>query len=118
MRLRTDLPSPQQPDLRGIHGGCLYLAWLHRAPPPWPGIVILHGAGSAKENHGDFARQAAASGWAALAYDQRGHGEAKDEMSGAAVGDVARMARFLGALEGVDRSRICARGSSMGGFMA
>ena len=46
-------------------------------PPPWPGIVILHGAGSRKENHADFARLAAANGWAALAFDPRGHGASR-----------------------------------------
>ena len=81
-------------------------------------MVILHGSGSSKENHADFARLCAAGGWAALSYDQRGHGDAVDEMGPAALADVGRMARFLGAVEGVDSARICARGSSMGGFMA
>jgi pimeloyl-ACP methyl ester carboxylesterase len=81
-------------------------------------MVIVHGAGSRKENHADFGRACAAAGWAAVAYDQRGHGEAGDEMSPRAVGDVERMARFLGARDGVDPSRICVRGSSMGGFVA
>jgi dipeptidyl aminopeptidase/acylaminoacyl peptidase len=81
-------------------------------------MLILHGAGSQKENHADFARMCADGGWAALAYDQRGHGEAEDQMGPAALGDVGRMARFLASLDGVDRGRICVRGSSMGGFMA
>jgi fermentation-respiration switch protein FrsA (DUF1100 family) len=81
-------------------------------------MLILHGAGSRKENHGDFGRACAAAGWAGLAYDQRGHGESADEMCPAALGDVAAMAAFLGEREGVDPARVCARGSSMGGFMA
>jgi pimeloyl-ACP methyl ester carboxylesterase len=81
-------------------------------------MVIVHGAGSSKENHADFARLCAAGGWAALSYDQRGHGESADEMGPAALADVGRMARFLGGVEGVDPERVCARGSSMGGFMA
>ena len=60
----------------------------------------------------------AAGGWAALSYDQRGHGDSTDEMGPAALGDVGRMARFLAGHDGVDPARICARGSSMGGFMA
>ena len=80
-------------------------------------MVVVHGAGSRKENHADFGRACAAAGWAALAYDQRGHGESADEMGPEALADVARMARFLGGHEGVDR-RICVRGSSMGGFVA
>jgi len=81
-------------------------------------MLILHGAGSRKENHADFGRLCAESGWAALAYDQRGHGEADDEISPQALGDVARMAALLGSREGVDADRVCVRGSSMGGFVA
>jgi fermentation-respiration switch protein FrsA (DUF1100 family) len=81
-------------------------------------MVILHGAGSRKEKHGNFARMCAASGWAAISYDQRGHGESADEMGPAALGDVAKMARFLASHDRVDPDRICVRGSSMGGFWA
>jgi fermentation-respiration switch protein FrsA (DUF1100 family) len=81
-------------------------------------MVILHGAGSRKENHADFARVCTGMGWAALGFDQRGHGEAEDGMGPQALGDVGAMARFLGSLDGVDDRRVCTRGSSMGGFMA
>jgi pimeloyl-ACP methyl ester carboxylesterase len=81
-------------------------------------MVILHGAGSRKENHADFARACLERGWAALTFDQRGHGDSEDEMAPAALGDVGRMARLLAATEGVDPGRICVRGSSMGGWMA
>ena len=102
----------------GVEGGRPYLLWRPRTSPPWPGMLVIHGAGSRKENHADFARAGAARGWMALAYDQRGHGAASDEMGPAALADVTRMARFLGAIDGVDAGRICARGSSMGGFVA
>jgi uncharacterized protein len=107
-----------QPAELGVHQGRPYMLWLPDSEPPWPGIVILHGAGSRKENHGDFGRSCAASGWAAIAYDQRGHGEAPDSMSPAALGDVATMAALLAARDGVDPGRVCVRGSSMGGFLA
>jgi len=102
----------------GVHEGRPYMLWLPASPPPWRAMLILHGAGSRKENHGDFGRACAASGWAALAYDQRGHGESEDAMSPEALADVGRMARLLAAIGGVDAARICVRGSSMGGFMA
>ncbi len=114
MRLRT----PQQPDERGVHEGRPYWLWLPEAEPPWPAMVILHGAGSAKENHADFARFCAASGWAALSYDQRGHGESADAMGPQAVDDVGRMATMLATRPGIDPRLICVRGSSMGGFLA
>lgn len=114
MRLRT----PHPPDREGVHAGRPYWIWLPRTGPPWPGMVILHGAGSAKENHADFGRLCAANGWAALSYDQRGHGESLDEMSPAALGDVGRMAALLGSVDGVDAGCVCVRGSSMGGWLA
>jgi dipeptidyl aminopeptidase/acylaminoacyl peptidase len=101
-----------------VHRGLAYALSLPEDPPPWPAVLIVHGASSRKENHADFARLCAAGGWAALSYDQRGHGDSADEMGPAALADVGRMARFLAAAEGVDPARICARGSSMGGFMA
>jgi dienelactone hydrolase len=116
--IRRTLPSPEGPSVRGEHEGRPYWLWLPQGDGPWPGMLILHGAGSRKENHADFARMCRAGGWAALSYDQRGHGESADEMGPAALGDVGRMARFLAGVEGVDGDRICARGSSMGGFMA
>ena len=93
--LRRTLPSPDAPNVRGEHEGRPYWLWLPKAEGTWPGMVILHGAGSRKENHGDFARMCAAGGWAAISFDQRGHGDSADEMSPKALGDVAKMARFL-----------------------
>jgi fermentation-respiration switch protein FrsA (DUF1100 family) len=123
-------PPPRQPDREGTHEGLAYALWLPDAPgaprgatrrmpdPPWPGIVIVHGAGSRKENHADFARLATASGWAALTFDARGHGASEGEMSPAALDDVVRMVHLLGATTGVDPRRVAVRGSSMGGFLA
>ena len=92
--------------------------WLPPTAPPWPGMVIVHGAGSAKENHADFGRLCAANGWAAVSYDQRGHGESDDEMAPAALADVGRMAALLADVDGVDGGCVCARGSSLGGWLA
>jgi alpha-beta hydrolase superfamily lysophospholipase len=115
---RRWLPAPKPPTDGGEAEGRPYLRWLPDSPPPWPGMLIVHGAGSVKENHADFARACAAAGWAALAYDQRGHGAGVDEMSPEVLTDVGRMARFLAGHEGVDPARVCVRGSSMGGFVA
>src|SRR5262245_4517839 len=115
---RRWLPGPRRPSATGLADGRPYLLWLPDTPPPWPGMVICHGAGSRKENHADFGRACAAAGWAAIAYDQRGHGESTDEMAPPAINDVAGVARFLAEQDGVDRERICVRGSSMGGFVA
>jgi fermentation-respiration switch protein FrsA (DUF1100 family) len=117
--MAMQLPSPKAADRRGVHAGRPYQLWLpEAASPPWPGMVIVHGAGSGKENHADFARACNARGWAALSFDQRGHGDSADVMSPLALSDVTAMARFLAAVDGVDDRRVCARGSSMGGFMA
>ena len=111
-------PPPRRPDREDVHDGLAYTLWLPDSQPPWPGIVILHGAGSCKENHADFARLAAAEGWAALVFDQRGHGASEGEMGAEAFDDVIAMSRLLAASGGVDPARVALRGSSMGGFMA
>jgi fermentation-respiration switch protein FrsA (DUF1100 family) len=113
-----ELPAPRAPERSGSHGGLAYDLWLPEEAPPWPGMLIIHGAGSRRQNHADFARLARANGWAALSYDQRGHGDSPGEMSPAAIADAGTMALLLGEVEGVDPERVCARGSSMGGFVA
>ena len=76
--------------------------------------MILHGAGSAKESHFDFARGCQADDIAALAYDARGHGRSDGLFGPGAVDDVLAMVGLL--RERVER--IALRGSSMGGFQA
>ncbi len=112
------LPTPKGADRRGVHDGRPYEVWIPEADPPWPGMVVIHGADSSKETHAGFARACAARGWAAITYDQRGNGASEEPLSPAAVDDVGRMARFLAEVDGVDGTTVCARGSSMGGFMA
>ncbi|MEA2352309.1 MAG: uncharacterized protein QOJ14_723 [Thermoleophilaceae bacterium] len=105
-------PLPARPDL-GTRDGLAYALFL---PPvePRAGVVICHGAGSAKESHFDFARAAVAYDMAALSFDARGHGRSGGRFGPEAVDDVLTMC-------GVMREhtpRIALRGSSMGGFCA
>ncbi|MDX6651889.1 MAG: uncharacterized protein QOG09_1171 [Solirubrobacterales bacterium] len=111
-------PTPTLPTRIGAHLGLAYEIWLPDSEPPWPGIVILHGAGSRKENHADFSRLAAANGWAALAFDARGHGSSDGALSGTATAEVMLMVDLLATTEGVDQRRVALRGSSMGGYLA
>ena len=55
--------------------GIAWCLWLPPGDGPWPAVIVLHGAGSRKENHADYARAAVAQGLAALTFDNRGHGE-------------------------------------------
>src|SRR5918995_1795522 len=82
---------PRRANREDRHNGLAYALWLPEDTPPWPGIVVVHGAGSRKENHADFARLATANGWAALTFDLPGHGASDGAMSGDAVDDVIRM---------------------------
>jgi uncharacterized protein len=110
----VDLPSEI-----GVHDGLSYSLWLPKSSTrPPAGVVVLHGAGSCKENHHDFARAALAAGLGAIAFDQRGHGESRGPMDGRALDDVAGMAALLRArLDDAD-APISLRGSSMGGYLA
>jgi alpha-beta hydrolase superfamily lysophospholipase len=110
--------TPRRPDRQERHKGLAYAVWLPETPAPWPGVVVVHGAGSRKENHADFARLATANGWAALTFDLPGHGDSEPEMSGAAIDAVISMVDLLAVQEGVDEKRLVLRGSSLGGFLA
>jgi fermentation-respiration switch protein FrsA (DUF1100 family) len=105
-------PVPAPPEL-GDLDGLSYALFLPDSEPR-AGVVILHGAGSAKESHFDFARGCRADGIVALAYDARGHGRSEGRFGPAAVDDVLAMVeRLRGHVE-----RVALRGSSMGGFQA
>jgi alpha-beta hydrolase superfamily lysophospholipase len=96
--------------------GLSYSLWIPDSPRA--GIVILHGAGSCKESHHDYARAAHAAGFAAIAFDQRGHGASDGPMDGRALDDVALMAAVLRGGCRDDRLPLALRGSSMGGYLA
>jgi uncharacterized protein len=117
-RLRTI--TPELPSEIGVQGGLSYSLWLPRTPAPG-GVVILHGAGSCKENHHDFARAALGAGLAAIVFDQRGHGESAGRMDSRALDDVVAMADLLRSRIGDARDApppVALRGSSMGGYLA
>lgn len=103
---------PERPEL-GEHDGLAY-ALFEPAGEASAGVVTIHGAGSVKENHFDFARLARANGIAALCFDQRGHGRSAGEWGPAAIGDVLAMCDVLRHRTPV----VTLRGSSMGGFCA
>src|SRR3954471_19927905 len=105
-------PLPARPEL-GIHDGLSYALFLPDAQPS-AGVVILHGAGSAKESHFDFARAARDRGLAALAYDARGHGRSEGAFGPGAIDDVLSMCELLRG----HAPAVALRGSSMGGFCA
>jgi uncharacterized protein len=105
-------PTPTSPEL-GTHDGLAYALFLPDEEPD-VGVVILHGAGSAKESHFDFARGCRADGMAALAYDARGHGRSEGSFGPGAFDDALAMADLLSS----HAPKIALRGSSMGGFQA
>src|SRR5947209_7749452 len=78
------------------------------------GVVIHHGAGSAKESHFDFARAARARGLAAVAFDARGHGRSGGRFGPSAVEDMLAVCELLGD----HAPRLAVRGSSLGGCVS
>jgi uncharacterized protein len=99
----------------GERGGLSYALFLPDEPAD-TGVLVLHGAGSAKESHFDFARLAVAHGMAALAYDARGHSRSDGAFGPGAIDDAVAMLALLRELAGVEH--VALRGSSMGGFQA
>ncbi len=99
--------------------GLAYSLWLPDEPAhARGGVVILHGAGSCKENHHDFARAARAIGFGAIAVDLRGHGESSGALDGRVLDDIVAMAAYLRGSLGDPDARVVLRGSSMGGYLA
>jgi dienelactone hydrolase len=80
-----------------------------------PGVAILHGYGSRKDNHADFAARLADLGMWVIIPDLRGHGGTPGPMDEGMIGDV------LAALDDLTyrgAGALGIRGSSMGGFLA
>jgi uncharacterized protein len=105
--------APPPPPELGEHEGLAYALFLPDAQPS-AGVVICHGAGSAKESHFDFARGCRADGLAALAFDARGHGRSRGAFGSSAIDDVLAMVELMRG----HAPRVALRGSSMGGFCA
>src|SRR4051794_41695654 len=108
--MRADHTRP--PDEHGVHEGLAYALFAPDEPAAG-GVVVLHGAGSQKENHFDFARLCRAAGLAAVVFDQRGHGASGGALDGRAIDDVTTIAALL-----PDGAPVALRGSSMGGWLA
>jgi pimeloyl-ACP methyl ester carboxylesterase len=108
--MRTPLPTPEPPQL-GTRNGLAYALFLPDEEPS-AGIVICHGAGSAKESHFDFGRAARGAGMAAIAFDARGHGRSAGEFGPTAFADVLEMVDLMRTYA----PHVALRGSSMGGF--
>ena len=111
--LPAEIGGPRRPGLHAV-------AAARAGARPRGGVVILHGAGSCKESHHDFARGAAwPPGSAAIAFDQRGHGESDGPMDGRRDRRRRRDGRRCCATR--DRrptAPLALRGSSMGGYLA
>jgi uncharacterized protein len=107
--LTDDVHPPAE---QGVRDGLSYALFLP-AGAPAGGVVVIHGAGSQKENHADYARACRAAGLAAIAFDQRGHGASDGALDGRAIADVVAIAAVL-----PDDVPVALRGSSMGGWLA
>ena len=90
--------------------GLAYTLWRPETKP-WGGLVVIHGAGSRKENHQDFARAACDAGMAVVALDLRGHGESQGALDDRVLDDIAAVAELVPGPRAL-------RGSSMGGYLA
>ena len=111
--------TPVVPREIAVHDGLAYSLWLpDKGQPAGGGVVILHGAGSCKESHHDYARLLVAAGLGAISFDQRGHGASEGEMDGRVLEDIAAMAALLRSALANPKAPVALRGSSMGGCFA
>lgn len=111
--------TPVVPREIAVHDGLAYSLWLpEEGRAVRGGVVILHGAGSCKESHHDYARLLVSAGYAAISFDQRGHGASEGVMDGRAIEDIVAMADLLRSRVGDPGVRVALRGSSMGGCFA
>jgi len=114
-RMRTVVPI--RPAQTGLHDGLAYTLWIpSRAVRGL--VVLLHGAGSCKENHYDFARAGLPLGFATIGFDQRGHGESGGRMGWGALDDVRSITSLAREALGDPSLPLAIRGSSMGGYFA
>jgi len=119
VRPRTRLETAALPSELGSRDGVAYSLWLPKhVAEARGGVVILHGAGSCKESHYDFARALIAIGFAAVAFDQRGHGESGGVLDGRMLDDIAAMTALLRESVGDRSAPVALRGSSMGAYVA
>lgn len=109
---------PQPPSESGRLNGIAWCLWLPPGEGQFPAVIVLHGAGSRKENHADYARAAVAQGLAALTFDNRGHGDTDGPLGAGVIDDLAALAEWLATRPEIDPARIGVRGSSMGGLLA
>ncbi len=111
--------TPEAPAEIGKLDGLSYSLWA--GPDDGPvrgGVVIVHGAGSSKESHHDFARAVLGAGFAAIAFDLRGHGSSEGRLDGRVLEDMRSITQLLRARIGGGLMPIAVRGSSMGGYLA
>ncbi|MEA2347626.1 MAG: uncharacterized protein QOG62_1413 [Thermoleophilaceae bacterium] len=108
--MKHRLPQPPEIDSRD---GLSFALFMPDGDPP-AGVVICHGAGSAKESHFEFARYVRDTGLAALAFDMRGHGQSEGSLDGRLLDDVLAMCDLIGG----HAPSVAIRGSSLGGFCA
>ena len=111
--MRTS-PTPAPEAIRIACDG-LELAGLLFRPRGRPrgALLVCHGAGSRKENHGLMGAQAAAAGLAALTFDFCGHGESDGVLGPDGWHDAVAAGEAL--LAASDAPWLAARGASMGG---
>jgi uncharacterized protein len=116
---RSRTITPVVPRQIAVHDGLAYSLWLpEEGRAVRGGVVILHGAGSCKESHHDYARLLVSGGYAAISFDQRGHGASEGVLDGRAIEDIVAMAGLLRSRVGDPGVGVALRGSSMGGCFA
>jgi alpha-beta hydrolase superfamily lysophospholipase len=96
--------------------------FLPQGQPPFPALIVCHGAGEFKERHTELCECLAGGGVASLALDMHGHGASGGARFHVDMGewsaDIRAALDFLGRCPLVDAGRLGAFGMSSGGTAA
>ena len=89
---------------------------VRQYPDPRPAIVFFHGLSSRKESYESYLIPLAHLGYVAVAFDQRGHGDAGGNPLDwhLLYNDIESVINFVCSLEDVKEGALCCVGKSMG----
>jgi dienelactone hydrolase len=102
----TTVQAPRDVTITTSDGVSL-AATLYPAPPKSPGLVLVHALGSNRQAWDSLARKAQQHGYAAIAFDLRGHGQSTAKNGSQISYHTFNTDDWLGVLKDIDAAKTC-----------